>query len=482
MENTTNLKKKRPLFENIARLLFALYMMTLYIFVDKVETLGISRLAFVLYAGFAGLTMLQRKRIHLGKNVMVAYITITWMYAATFWAYNTFWASYKMNTVWQVFLLFFLTYNLFSEDEDAHEYLLKSLYISGIALLGYSIYTYGFSRVIEMMTSSGGGRLGREISHENTFGMYNATTVLVAFYYMLYKKRYKLFHVALAVLAFIFTMSSGSRKALLMLCVGILFLVYKKYGVKKLYKVVIITTLLIALFLMVIKLPMFELINTRVEMAMETLEGDGSGDASANTRFQMILDGWDVFKERLLIGYGADNYALVTGYGTYSHNNFIEILVDFGLIGFILYYLSYVFAMKNLLTSKTDAGKALAAVFLARLLMDVALVTYYSKQQWILLAFFLISDKTCRSHKKKKHDDVINRPSDPPQELVAPFAKREVDNYEPDHNDEEIEDSDTQSEDYTPDISVDGECCEALCRQDISETEILVNDGEETES
>ena len=399
MENTANLKKKKPLFEKLARLSFVLYMISLYVFVDKLDTVAISRGMFVLYAGFTALTLLQRKRINIGKNILVVYMTITWMYATTFWAYNRFYATEKMNTVWQVFLLFFLTYNLFAEEEDAHEYLLKSLYISGISLVAYSIYTYGFSQVLDMMSQAGGVRLGREISQENTFGMYNATTVMVAFYYLLYRNRYKLFHIAVIAMSFLFAMSSGSRKALLMMCIGVLFLVYKRYGLKKLYKVIVIAAILIFIFMMVIKLPMFDFISHRLEMTMQTLEGDGEGDSSSRARFKMIASGWSIFKERLLVGYGADNYASVSGYGTYSHNNFIEILVDFGLIGFVLYYLAYAFAMNNLLSSKQDAGKALSAIFIVRLLMEVALVTYYSKQHWILLAFFLINDRVFEKNK-----------------------------------------------------------------------------------
>lgn len=483
MENTTNLKKKKPLFEKMARLFFTLYMITLYIFVDKVETVGISRGAFLLYAGFTALTILQRKRLHIGRNMLVGYFAITWMYATTFWAYNEYWASYKMNTVWQVFLLFFLTYNLFVEEDDAKEYLLKSLYFSGISLLAYSIYTYGFAQVIEMMSSPGGVRLGREINHENTFGMYNATTVLISFYYILYKKRFKLIHIGLAVLAFIFTMSSGSRKALLMLCVGVLFMVYKKYGVKKLYKVIIIATLLIALFLMVIKLPMFELINTRLELAMETLGGDGEGEASANTRFKMILDGWDVFKERILIGYGADNYAVVTGHGTYSHNNFIEILVDFGLIGFVLYYMSYAFAMNNLLRSKNDADKALSAIFLVRLLMEVALVTYYSKQQWILLAFFLISEGVKKPSDKMEEieEETKEKPVHTIKETIKEFMQEEKEGfYEREGDHSETEESVYEPETIVTSPSVEGICCASVFGQDISQDEVLGNNGEET--
>ncbi len=460
MENTANLKKKKTLFEKMARLFFTIYMITLYIFVDRTETLIISKMAFIIYAGFCALVILQRKRLHIGKNMLVVYMTLTWMYATSFWAKHEYLASEKMNTMWQVFILFFLTYNFFSEEEDAHEYLMKSLYISGVALVAYSIRTYGFSQVIDMMSQTGGVRIGREINQENTFGMYNATTVIVAFYYLFYRKRYKLFHISMISISFLFAMSSGSRKALLMICIGVLFLIYKRYGLKKLYKVVIIVAILLLVFTIIIRLPMFELINRRLELAMETLTGEGKGDSSARTRFKMIADGWEIFKERLLIGYGANNYAYVTGYWTYAHNNFIEILVDFGLIGFVLYYLAYVFAMNNLLKSKQDAGKALSAIFLVRLLMEVALVTYYSKQHWILLAFFLISDRMVHSSEEimeepeEENEENLEEESENIREKIKEFLEEEKGElYEPEDDYVESEESTFESGPFIADTT-----------------------------
>ncbi len=454
MENTANLKKNRPLFEKLARLFFTVYMITLYTFVNKASTVGISRLVFILYAGFTMLFLLQRKRIHIGKNVLVAYITVTWMYATIFWAKNSFYASFTMGTIWQVFLLFFLTYNLFSEEEEAHEYLLKSIYIAGISLVAYSIKSYGLAQVIEIMTSAN-VRIGGKISQANTFGMMNAITIIVAFYYLFYRKRFKIFHIVVVSTAFLFAMASGSRKALIMMCIGVLFLIYKKYGIRKLYKILVITAILVIGFMAVMKLPMFELINHRIEKATEIISGEGDGDESAKVRLSMIIDGWNIFKDRLMIGYGANNYAIVSGYGVYSHNNFIEILVDFGLVGFILYYLVYVIAIKSLISSKSDASKALLSIFLARLVMEVALVTYYDKLHWILMAFFLINTKALKQPPEKNSDEYI-------KEIAEDFASKAPEVYEETRGDfdENQEDFTQTREGYTQSEDCFADCTE----------------------
>ena len=130
MENT--LKPQKRISQKIAEFLFTLYMITLYIFVDREETVMISKVVFVIFAVFTVISVLRSKSIHIGKNVMTVYIAFTWMFATVFWAQNEHDASVMMKTMWQLFIQFFLTYNLFAKQSDAHDHLLRSLYISGI--------------------------------------------------------------------------------------------------------------------------------------------------------------------------------------------------------------------------------------------------------------------------------------------------------------------------------------------------------------
>ncbi len=389
MENT--IKPQKIISQKIAEFFFMLYMITLYLFVDKAETVIISKLVFVLFAVFTVLAVLRGKNIHIGKNVMTVYVAFTWMFATVLWAQDKYNATYMVKTMWQLFVQFFLVYNLFAGQTSAHDKIIKNLYIAGIALVCYSIYIYGLADVIAELATGNMVRLGSEISQENSFGTMNATTAVLAFYYLIYKRKHKVFHVVVAALSFLYAMSSGSRKAVLMIFIGVAFLVMKKYKIKHAYKTVAIGLVVMLLLIWATNLPMFDFINSRMEGMVALLKGEEGADSSAKLRLRMITDGWEAFKDNFLIGYGANNFRNVSRYRSYSHNNFIEILVDFGLIGFTLYYAVYLLALKNLWKAKHDSGKALFVVFVARLLMEVALVTYYSKLQWVIMAFALLA-------------------------------------------------------------------------------------------
>lgn len=100
--------------------------------------------------------------------------------------------------------------------------------------------------------------------------------------------------------------------------------------------------------------------------------------------------GLEWFVKKPWFGYGLDGframYANVYGVSQtayYAHNNFIELLVDLGLVGFVLYYLLYVFIfIKGLkaLKSKTKSSKFFFALFIALVVSEYARITYYVPQ------------------------------------------------------------------------------------------------------
>ena len=93
---------------------------------------------------------------------------------------------------------------------------------------------------------------------------------------------------------------------------------------------------------------MFELMHRRFNESINALLGQAGGDSSTLSRVSFIETGWRLFKQKVFIGHGVDNFKYVSGFWVYSHNNFIEILVGLGIVGFVLYYSIYLLAYKNI--------------------------------------------------------------------------------------------------------------------------------------
>lgn len=405
MNNELKDKKKKSLVLKMAEIFFVVYMITDYLFMKDKDALKYTYIAFILFAGFTGLYILERKRMYFGKAFMLAYLSCAWMLASVMWAENKYYAMIQVKTMWQLFVLFFLIYNLFYENRDAYKIYVKAMYIAGIFFVIYTVYSYGVSELIKMVYSDTTHRLGAEFSQKNVYGMNHATTALIAFYYMVRNKKYKLFNFVVLCASFICTMSSGSKKALLIVVIGVLYLIYKSYGIRQFYKVIGLTLFAGILFYMAIHLPMFEMLRRRFEGSINALLGKSGGDSSTVTRMSFIETGWRLFKDKILIGYGADNFKYVSGVGVYSHNNFIEILVNFGIIGFTMFYSMYVVAFRNMRKEQTYEGKLLVVIFLVKTALELAGINYFTKKTWIMFAFMLLPVNRFAKMKEKKTFD-----------------------------------------------------------------------------
>ena len=102
-----------------------------------------------------------------------------------FWASDKTVALSKSFTIFKLFVLFLLTYNLFNKNDV--EIFPLSVVVAGYALVIYSFYIYGFTNIVKAILA--GERLGSEISQTNTFGMYSAIATIGCLYFAIGKNR-----------------------------------------------------------------------------------------------------------------------------------------------------------------------------------------------------------------------------------------------------------------------------------------------------
>lgn len=52
----------------------------------------------------------------------------------------------------------------------------------------------------------------------------------------------------------------------------------------------------------------------------------------------MMETAWKMFSQKPILGWGWNAFAILAGYGYYCHNNYLEIMVSMGIVGFLIYY------------------------------------------------------------------------------------------------------------------------------------------------
>ena len=108
-----------------------------------------------------------------------------------------------------------------------------------------------------------------------------------------------------------------------------------------------------------------------------------------------MIDAYNLWLEKPLFGHGLHQFKYVNQSGV-SHNNFFEILVNNGLIGFLSYYSLYIYILfsffKIRLYNKVDSNWMLI-VLIMLFVADMTILTYIEKPNWLIFSvvLFIIS-------------------------------------------------------------------------------------------
>jgi O-antigen ligase len=103
----------------------------------------------------------------------------------------------------------------------------------------------------------------------------------------------------------------------------------------------------------------------------------------------MITKGLQLWTESPVFGYGQGQFGVASGMVGYAHNNYIEVLVNLGAIGFLLYYgLFVVIAIRAFRNIRRGQQNQWAVIFMLMLLLalDFVIISYYiEKIVWAIL-------------------------------------------------------------------------------------------------
>jgi O-antigen ligase len=295
---------------------------------------------------------------------------ILWALFTTLFSYNV---TASINDIINISLKF-LSYTaiiMYIDNEKKFIFTLKAIAIAGLVLC---------LRVFILTPADiwGSSRLGEEFGlNPNTLGMVLSHST-IALIYLGMKNKSKLYFIfILPLISLVFL--SGSRKAFLMIIGGtfLLFFLYTNKVKNKLFVIVVAILSFWGIYQIIMNIPFFyEVLGKRINI---TNIVNHQFTASTNTRISMIKEGWFLFTKRPIIGYGLENYRLVSSFGTYSHNNYIELLVSTGLVGFIIYYSLPVCILISSLIKKIKGNSEynIIIVFVSIILIiDLAMVSY----------------------------------------------------------------------------------------------------------
>ncbi len=403
--------KKNINIDYIQLVLFFIYMIILYIYGSSSDTVVYSEIILLIFLGIEFLKIIKNRKMKFCVPIILMFFFALFCLLSSFWSIDPNITLIDART--QIILVIFvlISYNFFINIDNGAKKLLKIIMYAGLIFSFYIIIYYGVKNYIDMLIK--GIRVGTELNNVNTIGLQTSISVIIAIFFALYENNKKYFLVT--ILPLIVSLGTGSRKVLITLVLGtvLLFLLNrnKKFNIKNATKKIIYFVILVGIFFAISQTQIFSTIFSRFQSAINMFTENGVVDGSARTRKLLIDLGIEQFKKTPFFGIGMGNAKYlslyVIGEKMYLHNNYVELLSSVGIFGFLIYYSTYVYIIiycLKFLKQKNPYINIVLVIFLVNLVLEFAMVSYYSKNTriYILLAIVTLHNARKEQLNEKK--------------------------------------------------------------------------------
>lgn len=298
----------------------------------------------------------------------------------------------------------------------------KTIELIGITYVASTVIVILYAIVYEYLIIGNIERLGT-IVFADRYGTrmtltHNITTSFFFGIYLLFNSNNKKITGVLFIILLIATLLSGTRKLLVALP---LFIISYQIFNSKVSKTIIFKYLIVAiivlpiLYFMIMNVGvLYDLLGNRIESLISTEEDD-----SETQRNRMKEKAIKYFKKSPVTGIGTEGFKFrfgrETGVYKYSHNNFIELLCNGGIIGFLLYYIAMLILFIKLLRRPKSERNSIdlfsIASIITLLVLDYWNVSYY-RIQFLLIYFliaFYLSVSNVHKAKRKRILESVNK-------------------------------------------------------------------------
>lgn len=365
-----------------------------------------------------------------GVNVSKAYSS--WMIVVYgFFSLSMLWALRWQISAWKLVYdllpVFITTFAVYSFLTRSPGNLKRVLWVFLVTLFVYFVYV--LFNLGDIQSLAEGERIGTTINenmgfenddsvrfNSNMIGM-NLCYLLFVGYILLFKNQKSFFlriaSILVAAIVVYLILMTGSRKSFILLLLPlVVFPLLSMNRAKTLLVIPLIAIVVIAAIYAIMNVSsLYNVIGYRFEDMFNILSNSTSGGEDIS-RMILVQYGIEWFQDQPILGYGinnfrvlSDNTVLFAGRNFYAHNNYIELLVGVGIVGFLIYYSCYFYFWKKL--RKNVAGNQLntwaVVLIMTNLFLDVAMVSYYSliNNLVICICFFAVANTKDITYQKQ---------------------------------------------------------------------------------
>ena len=356
-----------------------------------------SALAFYFLRGARGIKSVVKSSYFLW---LLAFTSFVWI--GSIWATSMTSAFNMGKTLTKLIIMMVFIYANTDSFEKLSLRIKQFLFASTFMMLKVVLsYFSGKSRLDAFVSGAG--------LYFNSVAQILAFTIILAVWLVLSQKAVRhskgtVFYYIYIIAAYLMIVWSGSRKSILMPIVGLMIIIaFGEFGVKKQIRYLIVAVLLgIAAGYVVLS---NDLLSARFIDLFNTMFKGATTDVSEVERKYYRETAAMLFLKNPIVGLGADgfmNYLKQIGYThiAYCHNNWLEILSAYGIIGGVLYYWYYIYAAIQLKKNKLNLhrmGVVLFSIVIVLFTFEYGIVTYYFSMYHVLFCFIAIFIKNSKT-------------------------------------------------------------------------------------
>jgi O-antigen ligase len=296
-----------------------------------------SRLLGFIAIGVAFTTILVNRRLHEPSLVLILMLLfVVWSFLSYLWSINPPATLGRVITLVQLLAMAWLIWE-YCDTNKTHLTMIQA-YILGCLVSITDMYMTFFTG------SSGEYRIVATGFNPNWLAITLATSIPLAWYlmYSLDNKILRWFNLAYIPICIFAIILTASRGGFVSMLVGISVIPLTIFYIEKRIRTVVILSG--TLFLAVIALNLQDLY-PKIERNVERLGGTQTAILEGRLNYREIIwqAGWQVFKQNPVLGVGARGFResvvenVVISRQVAPHNAYLSILVDTGIIGFLLF-------------------------------------------------------------------------------------------------------------------------------------------------
>lgn len=367
--------------------------------------IGISLIVYM-YAFFKGILNPSR----FSKVIVNGYFTWLFILFFMYFFYGIFLTKYGYFNADYFFFMFSMTFATLLLLVDMHYKILIEIFIKVCAYASIVICIYIVINEWSLIIT-GSSRIGESGSgNVNTVATYLGTMSIPLIYKVIFDKKYKYaipYGLSIGIM-----LLTGSKKSLVFIIMGFsLIFIFKNR--LQLHKYILLLIIIVGLFILIFNNEyLYNIIGHRIIDFIGSLgfriEG-ANYSYSTEIRLVMYKVGFDAFLSKPLFGGGWFYFSFYSGLGTYSHCNYLEILVTYGIVGFLIYYGIFAKELIELkkLSKVNDYAKLLFTMLTVILVNDIVEITYiYNIMYYQILGLVYLFIK---SLKKEIQNDDCNK-------------------------------------------------------------------------